>query len=115
MTDIYADNMKPNVLVESLRVKVILPRGGAALIKDTAWAALSIDIATSAPPYQANLVDWYWFGIRMQGKSGPRSMFHLQQEVLQWLMEWELIELRAISSEDSEYFATVTLMDMVNP
>ena len=60
-------------------------------------------------------------GIKFDGVAGPKTggfrlsdpndkaAWDLQQEVWGWLMEWELVELKAIGPEDSEYFATEKL------
>jgi hypothetical protein len=61
------------------------------------------------------LHDWYWFGQKDQHKpyrlTDPedKARWDAMQEVWFWLREWELVELKKIGPDDSEYFATERL------
>lgn len=55
------------------------------------------------------LVDWYYFGKRDPHEpynSETMYLYECEREVWDWLAEWELVELRPIGPEDSEFFAT---------
>lgn len=60
-----------------------------------------------------------WFGVTgpkaggyLLGNADDRKIWDAGREVLGWLQEWDLIELRPIGPEDSEYFACLTLMEL---
>ena len=60
---------------------------------------------------------WYWFGIKSLGRpydlrnEEDRIVLGAQQEVWEWLNEWEYVQLRRIGPEDSEYFVGEKLLD----
>lgn len=45
-----------------------------------------------------------WFGRRYENMSFPE-----RKEIWDWLVEWELVALRKVGYDDSEYFATKKL------
>ena len=46
-----------------------------------------------------------WFGRRID-----KMTYKEREEIWEWLIEWELVVLRKIGPEDSEYFATDKLL-----
>ena len=56
----------------------------------------------------AELQDFKFHGIRspQQGEYNSVESYAQRKEVWDWLMEWELVELKPIGPEDSEYFIT---------
>jgi len=47
-----------------------------------------------------------WFGERLD-----KMTWEAKNDIWAWLMEWELVVLRKIGPDDSEYFATQKLLD----
>lgn len=45
------------------------------------------------------------------GSEEDRELLNLERDVWDWLEAWELVELRPIGPEDSEYFATDKLLN----
>ena len=67
------------------------------------------------------LDDFNWFGIRPKRGGGYRmsepkdvEILHAQQEVWEYLREWEYVELRRTGPEDSEHFACDKLSEDAN-
>jgi hypothetical protein len=89
-------------------------RGSKNRFKESAWAYVCVQ-----DDGLAELWKWYWFGIRSPEHAMPLGydprLDLAKQEVWEWLMEWELIELRPIGPEDSEYFATLKLTQTLIP
>ena len=60
----------------------------------------------------AELGDFWWFGVRAKRNGGyrlsdpeDRKVWDTQKEIWGYLSEWELVTLKRIGPEDSEYFA----------
>lgn len=106
--DIYADDMKPKATVSDIIIRVHVPG-----CKHTAWAELHVE---RDDPHYINNLNWSWFGARnpLTYNSKNWHLLDIEKEVFNWLHEWELIELRPISPEDSEYFATDKLWRIIN-
>src|SRR5215831_11092115 len=67
--------------------------------------------------YRDGLIEldyFWWFGVKGPKEGGgyrlsnpeDKKIWDTRIEVLEWLHEWELIVLRRIGPEDSEWFAT---------
>jgi hypothetical protein len=119
--DIYADNMKPITFIDSVTVKVVMPAMKPSESQEgmpVAWALLNVELAHS-DPCLVDVKRWYWFGLHSNNTVvGTIEEIHKHQkardEVYSWLTEWEFIELRQIGPEDSEYFATDKLLEVIN-
>jgi hypothetical protein len=59
---------------------------------------------------------WYWDGVK-DPRSYNSENWHLHETEMKmwnWLVDEELVELKPIGPEDSEYFATDKLMEIIN-
>jgi hypothetical protein len=99
--------MQPTVRKTATVVKVEYPGNDG-----TAWAYLEVETEHD-PDCMINCRYWQWFGLHSSHKAAGNYQEALN-EVWEWLVEWELIELRSIGPEDSEYFATDKLMEVIN-
>ncbi len=103
---IYDEGMEPEFFEYRLfyiRMPKVLDRKTG----DTITCRLSIDKYG-----YCELVDWYCFGKRDPHEPYTSETMELREyemAVWEWLAEWELVELRPIGPEDSEYFATAKL------
>ncbi len=105
LSNIYEDGHEPEVGLYSETYIIRVPEH-----KYTHWARLEIEIENDG---YANLESWRWGDFRSVRGPGAgyrfpedRERYDAMQEVYEWLREWDIIELRRIGPDDSEYFAT---------
>ena len=105
--DIFAEGMGP----EKFEYKLFFIRMPHALDRKTG-ETITCRISVDQYGY-CEMVDWYNFGLRDPHTSYnslmDQKLIEAEKEVWEWLAEWELVELRRIGPEDSEYFATSKL------
>lgn len=108
--DLFSDEKEPEVThtttITSYRVRV-------------PSEAQSIDVMLDV--YDDGLVDikWYkWFGedsrdydrkVATATIAERNSHFEIKRQIMEYLSEWDLVELKRIGPEDSEWFATEEL------
>jgi hypothetical protein len=98
--DIYADENEPDVsLVQTIKqYRVEIPN-----TRYDYYAVLSV-----REDGYCELDHFKFHGVSgpVQGQYNSTESYALQREVWDWLVEWELVELKPIGPEDSEYFIT---------
>lgn len=102
--DVFDDELAPEHKVHAVVYHVNVP----GQFKYDYWANVSVEEND-----YASLDNWRW-GEHRQPRSHVysaenRHLMETEQEVWEWLKEWEFVELKAIGPEDSEYFATAKL------
>lgn len=102
-SDLYEDKNKPAIDGKRVTVtyRVSIPNS-----RNYAW----IEVEPDNAGYISNISGFEWFGIR--SATATLTLVEkqdIQRAIYEWLKEWELIELRPIGPEDSEYFATAAL------
>ena len=50
-----------------------------------------------------------WFGLDLTDKDAGRSVYQIEMQIYEWLVEWELAVWKQIGPEDREIFATAKL------
>lgn len=105
--DWYAKDMEPEKFEYKL-FYIRMPKVCERKTGDTVSCHLKVDQYG-----YCELLDWYNFGKRDPHEPYNSETMHLRDaeiDVWEWLAEWELVELRPIGPEDSEYFATEKLI-----
>lgn len=108
--DYFAEGLEPDKFEYKL-FYLRMPNSLDRKTGDTISCYLSVDQYG-----YCQLMDWYFFHRR-----DPHRPYHLSEQedaelyecerlVWEWLAEWELVELKPIGPEDSEYFATDKLL-----
>lgn len=96
--DIYNDEYEPEPYHHSVIYRVEFPRDK---MPQASWAPYRIYVEIDNYD-QASLSKYtYWFGKRLEDMS-----YEEQREIMDYLVEWELLEWKRIGPEDSELFAT---------
>jgi hypothetical protein len=115
LEDLFADDKEPILRGISKIYHLVYPHDKArTTFASPVWADVEVD----SDGY-CELRDWKYFEQRPKRSGGynlsdaeDAAKWEAMREVWSWLSEWELVELKPIGPEDSEYFATEKLLEM---
>lgn len=103
--DVYDDKLQPQFAPIGVTYRVVVPDE----YKHDYWADVVVEPGTD----YCRLDGWKWGEYRQPRPAAYSSanwhLLEIEREVWSWLREWELVELKSIGPEDSEYFATERL------
>lgn len=107
--DMYADVMEPVHTVSGITYRVHVPNLGSAKYQYDYWANVYVEPGTG----YCEMHGWKWGEYRQPRPAVYSStnwhLLEVEKRVWEWLVEWELIELKPIGPDDAEYFATPKL------
>lgn len=103
--DVYDDKLQPEFSATWITYRVTVP----GEYRHDYWADVLVEPGTD----YCVLSCWKWGEYRQPRPAiySPSNwhLLEVEKRVWEWLVEWELVELKAIGPEDSEYFATTKL------
>jgi hypothetical protein len=112
--DIFADDKEPRLAGISKTYHVLYPDKAPTRFASPVWADIEVD-----EHGYCELRDWKYFEQRPKRTGGynltdaeDSDKWEAMRQVWSWLAEWDLVELKPIGPEDSEYFATDKLLEM---
>lgn len=101
--DIYNDDVKPGTRQHAVIYSIMFPHHKAPQSNFSPYH-IYVEVDEFDLTHISDYTYWY-------GKRAADMSWQERKEVLDFLCEWELIELRQIGPEDSEYFATDLLLN----
>jgi len=103
--DIFSEAFEPKVKLTARKVFVKA---------EIAKGKMDVTLLVYEEDGLVNIEMFRWFN-DTRGLHTPYSteIWNIEREIYEWLSEWELVKLVAIGPEDSEYFATDKLADMI--
>ncbi len=108
--DLFADDNKPEILWPCRSITVRVPPKPRMKGEKAARTNYQVTLLIDEHNY-IEITNWIWGSVRFLEGTALEVSHDIRKEIWDWLEEWELVVLRPIGPEDSEYFATDKLIE----